>query len=126
MSDKCKLMRVHEYKNPLGKTMVSCPLFDDDICYECCFRITQTISDIFHQVLSGLITPEELNNAPMFANGLISKKLKKYSEKILTLRKGWGECNKICTECRGRADNPQIIGRPENVGYPGLMPVRKD
>lgn len=125
--EKSKLKIKIDNVRPGADQLVRCPLFGGEIFFEQCYRITQTISEVYKQVLVRFITPQQLQDAPACANGLIPEKLRVYAEKILELKKDWGECNRICSTCRTAPNNSPIIGSVEQAkrDYEGLQPIRR-
>lgn len=127
MSEKAVLkIKIENARPGIGDKLVNCPLFGGDIYFEQCYRIGQTIDDVYKQVLLKVITPQQLHDAPACANGLIPEKLRVYAEKILELKKDWGECNRVCSACRTAPNNSPIIGSEPKSNYPGLQPIRRD
>jgi hypothetical protein len=124
MSEKSVLkLKIENVRPGIGDQLVECPLFAGQIFLEQCVRVTQTIDAVYHQVLIKVITAQELHDAPACANGLIPEKLRAYAEKIVELKKDWGECNGICKQCQAVDKKSPIIGSELKVDHPGLMPV---
>jgi hypothetical protein len=123
MSDKSKLKIAIENKRPgISDQVVNCPLFGGDIFLEQCFRIEQTIEEVYTLVLLDKVTSDQVTSEPFSVETQITPKLREYVKNILESSHGWAEAKRICTVCKSKPQGTGSWGYGD-IGNPGLQPV---